>query len=350
MHTYIQPYNHTCIHTIAYTAGSDLLSKSLRTFVHGRGSSVDMIKAVGGSQADSAGSKNDESWGYRSLVLAFLVLGLQGSYIVWGILQEQMMTQAYGTSKDGEPIHFTNSQYLVFLNRALAFITAMIIVNISAQPRTAVPLYKYSFPSMSNILSSWCQYEALKYVSFPTQVLAKASKTIPVMLMGKIVEGKSYPPYEYVCAAVMSLGVSMFFFSRAGAEGGDEDDQSTTVTGLTMLLGYMVFDRCILQPHFFHGSFSFIIIIIILFIIIIIIFIIFIIIIIIITIVPVAGIFKTIISFRSSMSWVVMLLFCSYETLIIVDASEICGSAYMADPSNLLPAAGSFSPRPTLYP
>ncbi len=36
------------------------------------------------------------------------------------------------------------------------------------------PLFKYSFCSFSNIMSSWCQYEALKYVSFPTQVLAKA--------------------------------------------------------------------------------------------------------------------------------------------------------------------------------
>ena len=32
------------------------------------------------------------------------------------------------------------------------------------------PLYKYSFCSVSNTLSSWCQYEALKFVSFPTQV------------------------------------------------------------------------------------------------------------------------------------------------------------------------------------
>lgn len=43
----------------------------------------------------------------------------------------------------------------------------------------------------SNVMSSWFQYEALKYVSFPTQVLAKASKVIPVMLMGKVVQGKT---------------------------------------------------------------------------------------------------------------------------------------------------------------
>ena len=30
--------------------------------------------------------------------------------------------------------------------------------------------FRYSYCSLSNILSSWCQYEALKYISFPTQV------------------------------------------------------------------------------------------------------------------------------------------------------------------------------------
>lgn len=38
------------------------------------------------------------------------------------------------------------------------------------QSTHTTPLYKYVFCSLSNIMSSWCQYEALKYVSFPMQV------------------------------------------------------------------------------------------------------------------------------------------------------------------------------------
>ena len=72
---------------------------------------------------------------------------------------------------------------------------------------------------MSNVISSWCQYEALKYVGFPTQVLAKACKIIPTMLMGKLVQGKSYPLWDYGCAFLMSVGVSLFMFSKAEAEG-----------------------------------------------------------------------------------------------------------------------------------
>ena len=38
------------------------------------------------------------------------------------------------------------------------------------------PLYKFAFSSVSNIVSSVSQYEALKYVSFPTQVIIVSSK------------------------------------------------------------------------------------------------------------------------------------------------------------------------------
>ena len=47
---------------------------------------------------------------------------------------------------------------------------------------------------VDNMLSSWCQYEALKYVSFPTQMLFKCFKLFPIMVMGKLLGNKNYPP------------------------------------------------------------------------------------------------------------------------------------------------------------
>ena len=80
------------------------------------------------------------------------------------------MTKTYG-GEDGGPVErFTNSQFLVLVNRVLAFLVAVVAVTVIPHPAHATPLYKYSFCSISNILSSWCQYEALKFVTFPTQV------------------------------------------------------------------------------------------------------------------------------------------------------------------------------------
>lgn len=165
-------------------------------------------------------------------------IGLQGSYLTWGILQEKIMTKNY-VSPDGGVEKFRDSQFLVFVNRILAFILSGTYVMVTQQPPHRAPLYKYSFCSFSNIMSSWCQYEALKYVSFPTQVMAKASKIIPVMLMGKLVSRRSYEFYEYVCAVVISVGMTLFML-------GSIDDHNsgvmTTFSGVVILAGYMAFD------------------------------------------------------------------------------------------------------------
>ena len=41
-------------------------------------------------------------------------------------------------------------------------------------------------------------------------MICKASKTLAVILMGKIVSRKKFPAYEYVCAALIFIGVSVF--------------------------------------------------------------------------------------------------------------------------------------------
>lgn len=62
---------------------------------------------------------------------------------------------------------------LVFLNRGLSTVlsAAVLFMNKGVGLKNPPPLYKYSYCTLSNIISSWCQYEALKYVSFPTQVI-----------------------------------------------------------------------------------------------------------------------------------------------------------------------------------
>ncbi|RXM28185.1 Adenosine 3'-phospho 5'-phosphosulfate transporter 1 [Acipenser ruthenus] len=149
------------------------------------------------------------------------------------------MTQTYTATATEPGENFKDSQFLVFMNRILALTVAGMYCTLTKQPRHGVPMYKYSFASLSNILSSWCQYEALKFISFPTQVLAKASKVIPVMLMGKIVSQKSYEYWEYFTAVLISVGVSMFLLSSTTDK---HPSTVTTFSGVIILAGYIVFD------------------------------------------------------------------------------------------------------------
>ncbi|CAG2055716.1 unnamed protein product [Timema podura] len=151
---------------------------------------------------------------------------------------EFLIYKEYETS-EGVKGYFRDSQFLVFVNRILAFALSGAYILCVRQPRHMAPLYKYVYCSFSNIMSSWCQYEALKYVSFPTQVLAKASKIIPVMLMGKLVSRKKYDYYEYITAVLISVGMTFFML---GSSNQGKETGVTTFSGLVLLGSYMLFD------------------------------------------------------------------------------------------------------------
>ena len=53
-----------------------------------------------------------------AMKLLWCVIGLQVSYLTWGVLQERIMTRKY----DGDT--FSTSQFLVFVNRILALVVA----------------------------------------------------------------------------------------------------------------------------------------------------------------------------------------------------------------------------------
>jgi len=220
------------------TGPASLLQPIIRLFV--KGSESDIIEAEvnllkGESESERAMAKTVYQEGVS---LLFCAVGLLGSYSTWGYLQEKIMTTNYVDSL-GNKGKFNDSQFLVFVNRILAFVIALLVIMLRRQPRHKAPLFKYSYCSFSNIMSSWCQYEALKYVSFPTQVLAKASKIIPVMLMGKVVSKKKYEYYEYVVAVLISVGMVAFLMGNSDSK---KADNATTFSGFVILIGYMAFD------------------------------------------------------------------------------------------------------------
>lgn len=206
-------------------------------------SSYDQLEPQGSSTADkerpavSAPPKRTSS--QEAVQLMWCFGGLMVSYLTWGVLQEKIMTQHY-LNFAGESSKFKDSQFLVFANRLLAFLVALVYLQWQPSPvRHRAPLYKYSYASFSNIMSAWFQYEALKFVNFPTQVLAKSCKIIPVMLMGKIMSKAKYETYEYATALLISLGMIFFL---GGSSDSTKASGVTTLTGIFLLSMYMVFD------------------------------------------------------------------------------------------------------------
>eukprot|EP00913_Durusdinium_trenchii_P014455 g13559.t1 len=109
-----------------------------------------------------------------------VIIGL----IVYGVLQERIMSEPY----DNEI--FRTSVFLVFMNRVAAILFALLMVAIQGESyKASVPLWKYLAVSLSNVAATWCQYEALKYVTFPVQMLGKSFKMMPVMVWGILISG-----------------------------------------------------------------------------------------------------------------------------------------------------------------
>ena len=153
------------------------------------------LEGPAGAGKGATGSKRTTA--QECALLCYCLVGLMGSYLTWGVLQEKIMTQEY-EGPEKRKSHFKDSQFLVFSNRVLGFLITAVYLVAKRQFRHRAPLYKYSFASFSNIMSAWFQYEALKFVNFPTQVLAKSCKIIPVMIMGKIISRNKYEFYEYL--------------------------------------------------------------------------------------------------------------------------------------------------------
>lgn len=78
----------------------------------------------------------------------------------------------------------------------------------SAKP--AAPFYSYGIVSMSNLISTLCQYESLKYVTFAAQTIVKSTKMIPTLFMGRIVFKKPISSSDLSIACIISLGITIF--------------------------------------------------------------------------------------------------------------------------------------------
>lgn len=168
-------------------------------------------------------------------------VGLCVSFGILGLVQERMLTMPY----EGE--YFVYSYGLVFVNRLGGIVLSFCLMRYYNHQWVPSPLWEYCFPSVSNMLSSWCQYEALKYVTFPTQMLFKAFKIVPTMLMGYFMHEKHYEGYEYVVASTIGFGVYIFVNSSENIDFtqnvlGDPDGVTGTWCGIALLLLFLGFD------------------------------------------------------------------------------------------------------------
>lgn len=109
------------------------------------------------------------------LQILFYFLAITGCFCIYSLIQERLMTKGFGPEEEV----FRYSVFIVLVNRLVTCAVAAASLWLLGLPLSpSAPLGLFAVPSVANVISSSAQYEALKYVSFPMQALAKCAKSV----------------------------------------------------------------------------------------------------------------------------------------------------------------------------
>ncbi|XP_067686950.1 solute carrier family 35 member B1-like [Haliotis asinina] len=136
--------------------------------------------------------------------------GIFVCYFYYGVLQEKITKGKYGEGKSQEKFRFTLA--LVFVQCIINAIFALCARKIFQQERDSTPRTLYAMCSLTYLGAMLASNHALQHVAYPTQVLGKSIKPIPVMILGVLLARKRYPMAKYFCVLLIVMGVAMFMY------------------------------------------------------------------------------------------------------------------------------------------
>ncbi|WOL14855.1 hypothetical protein Cni_G23636 [Canna indica] len=167
----------------------------------------------------------------RVLKCVFAVTGIMSTLLVYGILQEKIMRVPYGVNKE----FFRYSLFLVFCNRIMTSAVSGAVLLASKKSLDPVaPIYKYCAVSVSNILTTTCQYE----------------------VWGTIIMQKKYNGKDYLFALFVTIGCAIFILYPASTDITPYNTgRESTIWGVSLMLGYLGFDgfTSTFQDKLFRG-------------------------------------------------------------------------------------------------
>uniref|UniRef100_A0A0R3RXP0 Adenosine 3'-phospho 5'-phosphosulfate transporter 2 n=1 Tax=Elaeophora elaphi TaxID=1147741 RepID=A0A0R3RXP0_9BILA len=140
----------------------------------------------------------------RSKRLQFIVLCCTVFifYITYSFIQE-LMFKVDGMESYGW--HLTLIQFLVYSITALLESFYCSVIN-----RRKIPIYIHLQIATFTVGTMGLSNVAVGYLNYPTQVIFKCCKLVPVLIGGIIIQGKRYSCIDFAAACVMSCGLIIF--------------------------------------------------------------------------------------------------------------------------------------------
>ncbi|GFY58171.1 solute carrier family 35 member B1 [Trichonephila inaurata madagascariensis] len=156
--------------------------------------------------------------------------GIFVCYFYFGILQEKITRSTYGDSDK-----FTYTSTLVFVQCVVNCLFAKIMLHtFMKQGEDPTRQLYYAVCGFSYLGAMVTSNMALQHVNYPTQVVGKSCKPIPVMILGVLIGKKKYPLAKYFYVFMIVVGVCLFVYKDKPAT--PEADEGAALLGMGEIL------------------------------------------------------------------------------------------------------------------
>lgn len=186
--------------------------------------------------------------------LMFCAAGIYGFFLTWGILQERITTMEY-VAADLSKSRFKHFQVLNMIQAVFAALLAFLQILVQRLPfcgprehphrPSSILLFAFLKIAICSSVASSLGYRSLRHLNFPTMILGKSCKLVPVMLMNFLIYRKRFELYKYGSVALITIGVSGFMLFEEGgkrAGGGSGSTAGNSLWGLALLLSNLLMD------------------------------------------------------------------------------------------------------------
>lgn len=159
-----------------------------------------------------------------------IALGIFFCYFYYGIMQEKVTRGRYGsdTNEDGTVgERYTMALALVGVQCICNYLFAKGLLTFSAPTkRDDTSSLSYASCSLTYLLAMVSSNMALQWVPYPTQVVGKSAKPIPVMILGVLIGHKSYALQKYLFVLLIVIGVALFMYKDSKGTATSNEDRS----------------------------------------------------------------------------------------------------------------------------
>ncbi|XP_076271600.1 adenosine 3'-phospho 5'-phosphosulfate transporter 2 [Rhynchophorus ferrugineus] len=122
-------------------------------------------------------------------------------YLLYGYMQELIFTL-----KDFKPYGW----YLTLVQFGYYTIFGVFETKVRGIHKRCIPIKIYLLLALLTLGTMGFSNSSLEYLNYPTQVIFKSCKLIPVLAGGILIQGKRYGPLDFLAALLMCVGLTMF--------------------------------------------------------------------------------------------------------------------------------------------